>query len=187
MNPRTLAPLAAIAIAAACSRAPAQPVIAPAEMVNSQPAPAASQLVPLIDYHVHLLGPYTLPLEDPPPPVEVPAELQRLLQARGELFDHGKTVAGLASVYADNALVLDDQIDTRWLREPVEVVRFMTLFNNGAPRLVANAYQLGASAGFVSGTAVHVPTGQHYLNFLLGLTKARDGRCQIASEIFSWK
>ncbi len=46
-------------------------------------APKRSDIVPVADYHVHLLGPYALPLPDPlPPEVQLPPELHSLLVAR---------------------------------------------------------------------------------------------------------
>jgi hypothetical protein len=48
--------------------------------IDSKALPLRSEIVPQVDHHTHLLGPYALPLPDPlPPEIKLPAELDRLL------------------------------------------------------------------------------------------------------------
>src|SRR5687767_4940382 len=58
-----------------------------APVVDRKALRSRHDIVPLVDYHVHLLGPYALPLPDPlPPEIKLPSEINRLLVERARLF-----------------------------------------------------------------------------------------------------
>jgi uncharacterized protein len=142
-----------------------------------------SEIVPLADYHVHLLGPYALPLPEPlPPEVELPADLQKLLQDRAALIGNVSGPADLESVYATDAQLLEaHQPPNRWLRDKVWFERYLNLGSKGRSRFIPNQYRTSGTAGFIAGTVLDVPSKVHVSNFLLGIERI-DGKWRIVSD-----
>lgn len=145
-----------------------------------------SDIVPLVDYHVHLLGPYALPLPDPlPPEIEVPAELRRLLSERAKLVGRVESTSDLEHVFTADARLLDAQIPpTDWM---VDQHWFMRYINLGSPswrlRYVPHAYRTGGATGYIAGIVVDdANSGYYFQNFLLAIEQKSDGRWRIAAE-----
>jgi uncharacterized protein len=138
--------------------------------------PARQEIAPLADHHVHLLGPYALPLPDPlPPEVEVPDEIRRLLAARAALVGNVRSADDLWHVYARDAQLLEAHLPpNRWLRDPIWFERYLNLGAPGGQRFVPNMIALSGSTGFVSGTVLDLRSGIHTSNFLFGLRKVGD-------------
>jgi predicted TIM-barrel fold metal-dependent hydrolase len=173
--------LCALAVLAACAASP--PATSPAPQ---PPAPAAAAIVPQVDYHVHLLGPYALPVVEPLPEVSLPAPLRELLDARARLYGPAADAAALPRVFTADAVILDAFIDTRWLRDPADFIKYFGLFNGPPSRYVAHAADIADRAGTIAGTIVDAATGTPQLNFLLGVRRGKDG-WRIASEAVTLK
>lgn len=147
--------------------------------------PHRSEIVPLGDYHVHLVGPYALPLPDPlPSEVRLPAELTRLLEARGRLVGNVTGPADLENVFTEDAQLLNAYIrPTAWMRERFWFERYLNLGQKGrSSRFVPNQYHLSGDSGFIAGTVLDEPSKTHSQNFLLAIRKGRDGRWRIAAD-----
>ncbi len=154
---------------------------------SGAPAPAAhrSDIVPLVDYHVHLLGPYALPMPDPlAPEIQVPAEVERLLRDRARLAGNVSSVADFDDVFTEDAQLLNAAINpTGWMHEREWFMRYINLATrDGRRRYVPNAYQASESTGYVAGTVRDSASGIHFQNFLLAIRKGSDGVWRIASE-----
>lgn len=144
-----------------------------------------SEIVPLADYHVHLLGPYALPLPEPPAPeVEVPAELSRLLLDRARLFGNVGSTADLGPVFTEDAQLLNAHVNpTGWMQDRHWFMRYINLWPATARvRYVPTVYSVTDSLGYIAGTVVDSASGSHFQNFLLGIRKAADGRWRIGTE-----
>ncbi|WP_420126253.1 amidohydrolase family protein [Longimicrobium sp.] len=150
------------------------------------PAPIhRSDIVPLADYHVHLLGPYALPLPDPPAPeVEVPAELSRLLHDRARLFGNVERIEEFGGVFTADARMLNAHVNpTGWMDDRQWFMRYINLWPKTARvRYVPSVYSAGDTHGYVAGTVVDSASGSHFQNFSLGIRRGDDGRWRIATE-----
>lgn len=175
--------LCVLALLGGCAAAPPTATSPP-----PQPAALASAaaIVPAIDYHVHLLGPYALPVVEPLPEAPVPAPLRELLDARARLFGP-VDVAALPPVFAADAVVLDAFVDTRWLRDPADIARYLGLFTGPPLRLVPHAVDVAGRSGHIAGTIVVAASGEPQLNFLVGVRRGKDGAWRIASEVVTLK
>lgn len=168
-----------LALLAGCARVAA---------ADGAPRPAAvdrRDIVPLVDYHVHLLGPYALPLPDPlPPEVEVPAEIGRLLEARAWLEGRVDSIGGLRQVFTDDAQLLNAYINpTGWMQDKYWFMRYINLSSrDDRRRYVPNAFILDGSIASVAGTVLHLEGGSHFQSFLMTLRRGPDGAWRIAAE-----
>lgn len=147
--------------------------------------PQRSAIVPLGDHHVHLVGPYALPLPDPLlPEVRLPAELTRLLEDRGRLVGNVTGPADLEKVFTEDAQLLNAYIaPTAWYRDKFWFERYLNLGTKGrSSRFVPNQYHLSGDSGFIAGTVLDEPSKTHAQNFLLAVRKGRDGRWRIAAD-----
>jgi hypothetical protein len=146
-------------------------------------APKRSDIVPVADYHVHLLGPYALPLPDPlPPEVQLPPELDSLLVARARLLGNVTSEAELAKVFTEDAQLLNAFINpTGWMRDKAWFQKYLNLWVKGQYRFVPSAYAQSGSLGHIVGTVVD-ETGEPSLNFLLGVKKGPEGMWRIAYD-----
>lgn len=156
---------------------------------QSQTTDAAQQrradIVPLVDYHVHLLGAYALPLPDPlPPEVKLPAELNRLLVERARLIGNAENPNDFKNVFTEDAQLLDAFIPpTYWMRDKLWFVRYLNLWSKtDRYHFAPNQYEISGSTGYIAGTVVHEANRQHIWNFLLGIKKGDDGIWRIAVD-----
>jgi predicted TIM-barrel fold metal-dependent hydrolase len=144
-----------------------------------------NDIVPLVDYHVHLLGPYALPLPDPlPPEANLPSELNRLLIDRARIIGNAETAADFKNIFTENAQLLDAYIPpTHWMRDKQWFVRYLNLWTkNDRFRFAPNQYEISGSTGYIAGTVIHEASKTHYWNFLLGIRKGNDGIWRIAAD-----
>lgn len=144
-------------------------------------------ITPLVDHHMHILGPYALPLETPPEEVVVPAALVRLLGDRAKFFLTPPADDALSSVYTSDPLVLDGFIDKRWMRRSDELVRYLSLWKGAQARFAPYTFRLDGEAAYVAGAVVGADSGNASMNFIFGLSKGPDGRWRIASEALTEK
>ena len=170
-----------IAIAAAFAQ-PSVKIIKP----NGATQQSRNDIVPLVDYHVHLLGPYALPLPDPlPPEVNLPHELNRLLIDRAGIIGNADIGnADFKNVFTKDAQLLDAFIaPTHWMRDKQWFVRYLNLYSKSDRfRFAPNQYEISGSTGYIAGTVVHEVSRQHIWNFLLGIKKGDDGLWRIAVD-----
>jgi ketosteroid isomerase-like protein len=137
------------------------------------------------DYHIHLLGPYALPLPDPlAPAVTLPDELARLLEDRARLQGNVNSVADLTPVFTADAQLLNAYVNpTGWLHDPEWFMRYINLWQATARiRYVPNAFAVAGNAGYIAGTVQDSASNQHVENFLIGIRQGQDGRWRIAAE-----
>ena len=146
--------------------------------------PHRSEIVPLTDHHVHLLGPFALPLPDPLPlEIALPAELQRLLSDRARLVGNVTGPIDLDQVFTEDAQLLNAYVDpTGWMRERVWFERYLNLGQRGRSRFVPNQFATSGTRGFIAGTVLDVPSGTHVQNFLFAIERGRDGKWRIAAD-----
>lgn len=155
------------------------------QVVRNTTFQSRNDIIPLVDYHVHLLGPYALPVPEPlPPEVKAPPELGRLLVERARLFGNAESETGLKNVFTEDAQLLDAFIPpTHWMRDKHWFIRYLNLWRKGSRlRYAPNQYEVSGSTGFIAGTIVNEANGQHSYNFVLGLKKGDDGFWRIAAE-----
>lgn len=181
---RVPAVFVALSMVAGCVAAGAGGRPAPAPADGARPL-HRSEIVPLADYHVHLLGPYALPLPDPPAPeVDVPAELSRLLHDRGRLFGNVGSTADLDAVFTEDAQLLNAHVNpTGWMQDRHWFMRYINLWQSTVRvRYVPAVYSAAESHGYIAGTVQDSASGSHFQNFLVGIRKGPDGRWRIATE-----
>lgn len=153
--------------------------------VIGKPNQSRNDIFPLVDYHMHLLGPYALPLPDPlPAEVDLPPQLNRLLVERANLIGNVGTEEDLKGVYTEDAQLLNSHIPpTDWMRDKHWFMRYLNLWNKKDPyRFAPNKYAISGDIGYIAGTVVYVPGKQHVSNFLLGIKKGTDGVWRIAAD-----
>lgn len=161
---------------------------------NQKPnAPAAqdvllqsrNDIVPLVDYHTHLLGPYALPMPDPlPPEVKLPPELDRLLAERSKLVGNVGTESDFKNTFTEDAQLLNAYIaPTDWMRDKHWFMRYLNLWSKTDRfRFAPNHYSLSGDTGYIAGIVVHEASKQHIWNFLLGIKQGADGLWRIAAD-----
>lgn len=165
-----------------CVNIPAMDHQTPNTAGSVRPTSTFAELVPVADHHMHLIGPYAVMADPPLPEVTLPPELERLLAQRARLFGSLPDVAAVSEVYTDNALVLDGQIDLRWMTEKERIALYFTLFRGYSTRFVPASFSMSTDTAFVAGTVVIAPDGDRVMNFNLGLVRAPDGQWRIATE-----
>lgn len=173
-----------LCVLAGCAQS-ASPARAQAGSTAPVPATHRSDIVPLVDYHVHLLGPYALPMPDPlAPEIEVPAEVARLLGDRARLAGNVNSVADFDDVFTPDAQLLNAAINpTGWMHDREWFMRYINLATrDGRRRYVPNAFQASGSTGYVAGTVRDSASGTHFQNFLLAIRRGSDGVWRIALE-----
>lgn len=153
--------------------------------INNTRHQTRNEIVPLVDYHMHLLGPYALPLPDPPPPeVKLPAELDRLLAERARIVGNAETAVDFKNIFTEDAQLLDAFIPpTPWMRDKQWFVRYLNLWSkNDRFRFAPNHYSISGDTGYIAGTVVHEASKKRTWNFLLGIKKGADGLWRIAAD-----
>lgn len=138
-----------------------------------------NQIVPLVDAHQHMMSPTVMELtvrEPSPLPVPVPAELKELLSAR----EGGVNQANYAALFDSGAQVFAEE-QGRWWRGEARILDAIGNFGTGL-RWVPTSFAVDGSAGYVAGV-LSTGSGQDTHNFVLGISKAADGRWRIASEM----
>jgi uncharacterized protein len=170
-------------VAAARGAIPGRNDVVPLE----DPATAArtrASIAPRVDHHQHLLGPTALPVQAPLlPAISVPAGLERLLVDRARLWGSAKSVSDLRNVFTQDAKMLSFSDPTRWVTGD----DLLNIVNERPPATYAyvpNSYAINGSIGYVSGTVTWKSgeTWHHFMNFMMGIEKARDGSWRIAAE-----
>ncbi len=99
--------------------------------INSAVQQSRNDIISVVDYHVHLLGPYALPLPDPlPPEVKLPSELDRLLVERSQLIGNIGTESDFKNVFTEDAQLLNAHIPpTDWMRDKHWFMRYLNLWS----------------------------------------------------------
>jgi predicted TIM-barrel fold metal-dependent hydrolase len=141
-------------------------------------------LRPYADYHVHLLGPFALPLPDPlPTEVTVPADVRTLLDARAALSGSVRTASQLRDVFTRDAQLLNSHVDpTGWLFGDEWFERYLNLDPPGRLRFVPHRFESEGGFGHVAGTVLDVPDDEHVSSFLLALRRVADGSWRITAD-----
>ena len=182
---RTFSVVVMCVVAAGCAGRSAQPspVRAGATPAPGREAPigvtARNQIVPLVDAHQHLMSPAAMALnvrQPSPPAVVVPPVLAELLRAR----ESGVDQASYPALFAPDAMVYAEE-QGRWWTGEVRILDALGNFGAGL-QFVPASYALDGSAGYVAGV-LRTAGGQDTHNFVLGLSKAANGRWRIASEM----
>ena len=152
--------------------------------IKSTNQQSRNDIVPLVDYHMHLLGPYALPIPDPlPPEVKLPAELERLLLERSQIIGNVGTENDFKNIFTVDAQLLTHIPPTPWERDKHWFMRYLNLWNKtDRYRFAPNHYSISGDSGYIAGTVVHEASKQHVSNFLLGIRKGTDGLWRIAAD-----
>lgn len=167
MNPRMLLPIALLAAACSSRPAPHQPI------------------VPVAEYHAHLLSPVTAAMasEPPLPAVELPAELAPLVRERERAWNDRNA---LAALLLEDAVALNEgnsDLPT-WIRGRDAVAEHLS-------QLFARAFRITPVAVTVDGTSAQLAgyftrgegaATKHFGHTFLSLRKGNDGAWRIAAE-----
>ena len=177
---------------AGCSRGPAvvspDPTGAVPPSVREASSAARPQripdapLVPLVDYHRHLMSPPAARLgaEAPLPAVDVPEDLARVLRERTE---HWNDSTALARLYTERAVLLDPT-GPRWVRGRRAVAERVARYFRRAPyRVTPVAWGMDGDVAYISGYLTR-DEADHITHIALMLDKGADGAWRIASESF---
>lgn len=145
-------------------------------------AVAARAEGPVADHHTHLLSPASakLILDPPPPEIELPADLARVLRAREKGWNDKSVLAGL---YTEDSMILDFR-EHRWIRGRDEVTTYQSELFARPYRVTPLSYGIEGSAAHIAG---HFTRGEgagarHFGQFLLSLRKEADGAWRIVAE-----
>jgi len=158
---------------------------ASASAAASVPGQSRNDTFPLVDYHVHLLGPYALGMPDPlPPEVKLPPELERLLVERARLIGNVGSESDFKNIFTEDAQLLNAYIaPTDWMRDKHWFMRYLNLWSKTDQfRFAPNHYSISGETGYIAGTVVHEASKQHIWNFLIGVKKGTDGLWRIAAD-----
>ena len=152
--------------------------------IKSTNQQSRNDIVPLVDYHMHLLGPYALPMPDPlPPEVKLPAELVRLLTERSQIIGNVGTENDFKNIFTGDAQLLTHIPPTPWERDKHWFMRYLNLWSKtDRYRFAPNHYSISGDSGYIAGTVVREASKQHVSNFLLGIRKGADGLWRIAAD-----
>lgn len=153
--------------------------------INNTRHQTRNEIVPLVDYHMHLLGPYALPMPDPLPlEVKLPSELDRLLVERARLIGNVSTESDFKNIFTEDAQLLNAYIaPTDWMRDKHWFMRYLNLWSKTDRfRFAPNHYAISGETGYIAGTVVHEASKQHIWNFLIGVKKGADGLWRIAAD-----
>lgn len=137
-------------------------------------------LVPLVDYHRHIMSPAAarLSAETPLPAVEVPEDLARVLRERTE---HWNDSTALARLYTERAVLLDPT-GPRWVRGRRAVTeRVARYFRRASYGMTPVAWGMDGDVAYISG---YLTRGEadHITHVALTLEKGADDAWRIASE-----
>ena len=173
--------VALLAMGAAC--APNGFSAAGVEGANAASVASKVGIVPVGDYHVHLLGPTAVqPALPQLPAIELPAELGRLLRDRAALYGRTATAEELARVFTGDAQALSWQRPSRWVRGGEALGEVLKGLIPQPYRFQANAFHAGDSTGYVAGLVGAGPSERPALDFLFGIRRGADGAWRIAAE-----
>lgn len=148
----------------------------------ARPAEAGQPLTPLVGHHQHLYSPALAARAagTPEAPVELPADLARVLRAREAGWNDS---VALAPLYAPDALVLDSR-SGRWIRGRSAAAAFVgTQF--GRPYVFTPvSASVDGSEAHVAGHFTRTVEGQprHFGQFVIALRKGEAGEWRIAAE-----
>jgi len=140
------------------------------------------QTRPLIDYHQHLFSPAAVALVSPKPlpPVDLPPELDTLVQAWSR--DAGNP-ARLRDLYTEDVWLVQPD----WIRGRDLVVAARTRSTRSPAHLTPVGWSLDGSSGYVTAyrTEGVGDSARHVGEVLLSVRKGPDARWRIAAETFT--
>jgi predicted TIM-barrel fold metal-dependent hydrolase len=153
----------------------------------SRAGPADAVVVPLADYHQHLMSPALVELWGDPvlPPVELPEALARVLRARERVAG----TAGAGEVYTEDAqMVVLSPWEASWIRGQSAIRDVVSRVRPGA-RFVPNAFGIDGSSAWIAANVFRGegPSARNLANILFVLRRDADGGWRIAAESGSLK
>jgi len=136
----------------------------------------------VVDHHQHLFSPAiaTLLSESPLPPIDLPPDLDALVQARGRAV---RDRSALANLYVDDAWLVQSP-GPSWVRGRDAVISWWTQSTFAAARLTPVGSALAGSAGHVTAylTEGTGDAARHVAHVLLCVRRDPDARWRIAAE-----
>jgi len=169
--------------AAKCSLVVAMLAV-PVALVAQDPAPNSSgrhEIVPVVAAHQHLMSPAGVALVPPEPPlatIQLPPDLDQLLRRREKVS--GAPPSG--DLFTEDAIMQELQ-EGRWQQGREKIDSFLGFIARDL-HYVPSMYSVDGNTGWIAGTVRQGTATDETLNFVLGLKK-RDGKWQIATEIFT--
>ena len=142
-------------------------------------APPSHRLAPLVDHHAHIMSAAMISSSPPLPFIELPAELDAVLDARNAAFASGD----LGDLFLPDALVLEP-LEGVWLRGEDGLSEIEGLYTSDS-RIFANGYTLGVDAATITGVMRSGDYQADELNFAIALQRDASGAWRIASETAS--
>jgi predicted TIM-barrel fold metal-dependent hydrolase len=146
------------------------------------PPPAAANIVPIVDYHQHLLSVATADRVSPPPlpAIALPEDLARLLRERAERWSDATM---LAQLYSKDSIALGTE-SPGWIRGPAAIAAYLTARFARAYEMTPVEYRPAGSAGRIAGyyTRGEGAQTQRFGYFHLVVERGDDGAWRIAAE-----
>ncbi len=153
-----------------------------AAVSQSKPSPRDAH-APVVDYHVHVLGPYALPIRDEGAEVTVPKEIGFLLARRAKLMGAGMREEELRDVYLKDAKVLNPILGWEgFMEDPNLITQLFNAYARVERRFVPTEVAVGGSVAYVRGRVHRGDTGKNTMTLLLGLKRNSSGEWRIAAE-----
>jgi predicted TIM-barrel fold metal-dependent hydrolase len=141
-----------------------------------------SQTSPLVDYHQHMFSPAIVALASatPLPPVDLPPDLDALVQALGR---DPQDPSALRDLYTDDAWLVQSPASS-WIRGRDSVVAWSMRSIRTPFRLTAVGWSVDGSAGYVTAyvTEGRGDSTRHVAYVLLSVRKGLDAHWRIAAE-----
>ena len=151
-----------------------------AARVESDPAPAARRIVPLVDHHQHIMSAAMIsPESDALPLIDLPAELAAVLEARDRVVVTGEP----GDLFSPDA-VIRDPINGVWMRGADGIEEISGMYSSDT-RFFANGYTLGTNAATITGPIRDGDLTADWLHYSMGLVRDGSGAWRIASETAS--
>jgi len=141
-----------------------------------------AQSAPLVDHHQHLLSPAVARLlsQVPLPMVDLPSELDALLQARARVAQDAAIVAGL---YTDDAFLVRSG-GPNWIRGREAIEAWWTSNRAQISRLTPVGWSVSGSSGYVSAyvTQGDQDARRQVAHVLISVRREASGQWRIAAE-----
>jgi predicted TIM-barrel fold metal-dependent hydrolase len=171
---------AAIIFFSACSSIPEQPSFP--SVKGDAPCDCAPGPVPVADHHAHLVSPAAawLQREVPQPRVDLPEELEKLLE---QFSQHWDDATLLGALLTDDALLLDP-FEASWIRGRDEVALYLGELFARQYRITPVKYELHGGVGHLAGYYSREEAGneKHIGHVLMSLSREPEAGWKVAAQ-----
>lgn len=141
-------------------------------------------IIPLVDYHVHINSLMYAQRNFPPvlPSVQLPAELAHLIREFGKNWN-SKT--GLAPLFSEDSMIVKSDVDN-WVKDKAVVADIWSQTYGEEFTLIPVSYKIDNAAGYIMAYIADAETPPTIFGqAMIALEKEKDGKWRIAGKMMS--